>query len=107
MQRVTLVRYTTKPGRASENEALSRAVFAELERKPRQPFAYALLRDGDDFLHLFLNLKEDDASALTELDSFKAFSGDGASRWTASPEISRFSMQLVESYGFEAALAPA
>ena len=39
MQRVTVVRYTTKPGRADENEKLSRAVFAELKGKPRQPFA--------------------------------------------------------------------
>ena len=30
MQRVTMVRYTTKPGHAAENEALSRAVFAQL-----------------------------------------------------------------------------
>ena len=32
MPRITLVRYTAKPDRAQENEALSRAVFKELER---------------------------------------------------------------------------
>jgi len=107
MQRVTVVRYTTKPGRADENEKLSRAVFAELKGKPRQPFAYAVLRDGDDFLHLFLNLEQDDASGLTEMETFKAFSADGSARWTTPPEVIRTGMQLLESYGFQAALAPA
>jgi hypothetical protein len=105
MQRITVVRYTTKPDRAGENEALVRAVFAELRSKPQLPFAYAVLRDGDDFLHLFLNLTEDDAGGLVELESFKAFSQSGPERWTAPPEVLRRGMQLVESYGFEAAKA--
>ena len=104
MQRVTIVRYATKPGRADENEALSRAVFAELNQKPAQPIAYALMRNGNEFLHLFLNLEHDDADALTELPSFKAFSADGPARWIAPPEIIRTGMNLVDSYGFRAAL---
>jgi len=40
MQRVTLVRYTTKPERAAENEALSRAVFAQLRSAPPEGVAY-------------------------------------------------------------------
>jgi hypothetical protein len=107
MQRATIVRYTTKPGRADENEALARAVFAELGRKPRQPFAYALLRNGDEFLHLFLNLEGDDADGVVELQSFKAFTAGGAERWIAPPELVRHSMQLLDAYGFEAATAPA
>jgi quinol monooxygenase YgiN len=103
MQRVTIVRYTTKPGRADENEALVRAVFAELRSEPQQPFAYALLRDGDDFLHLFLNLVEDDASGLVDRESFKAFSQSGPERWIGQPDVIRRGMRLVESYGFEAA----
>ena len=39
MQRVTLVRYTTKPDRAAENEALSRAVFAQLRTAPPEGVA--------------------------------------------------------------------
>ena len=107
MQRATIVRYTTKPGRADENEALARAVFSELKGKPSQPFAYALLRDGHDFLHLFLNLRTDDADGVVELQSFKAFTAAGADRWIAPPELVRHSMQLVDAYGFEAATAPA
>ena len=100
MQRITLVRYTTKPGRGDENERLVRNVFAELRSKPQQPFAYAFLRDGDDFLHLFLNLAEDDASGLVELESFKAFSRSGPERWTGQPDVLRRAMGLVQSYGF-------
>lgn len=107
MQRATIVRYTTKPGRADENEALARAVFTELRSGPRQPLAYALLRHGDDFLHLFLNLAADDADGLVELQSFKAFTAAGGDRWAAPPDLARHSMQLVDAFGFEAATAPA
>jgi hypothetical protein len=107
MQRVTIVRYTTNPGRAGENEALARAVFTELRSKPRQPFAYAVLRQGDDFLHLFLNLEADDADGVVELPSFKAFTAAGEDRWAAPPQIARDSMRLLDAYGFEGATAPA
>jgi hypothetical protein len=100
MQRVTVVRYTTKPERSDENEALTRAVFDELKQKPDQPFAYAVLREGDDFLHLFLNQAEDDASGLTDLDAFRRFSETGAERRIAPPETIRLAMRLVASYGF-------
>ena len=89
------------PECADENEALSRAVFAELKHKPALPFAYALLRSGDDFLHLFLSLEADDADDLVELESFKAFTAGGADRRTAPADVSRYSMQLLEAYGFE------
>ena len=107
MQRATIVHYTAKPECADENEALSRAVFAELRRKPGQPFAYALLRHGDDFLHLFLNLKADSADSVVELESFKAFAAGGADRWTAPADVARYSMHVVDAYGFEATTAPA
>ena len=107
MQRATLVRYTTKPGRADENETLARAVFTELSGKRRQPFAYAVLRQGDEFVHVFLNLEADDSDGVTELKSFKAFGDNASERWLAPPEIFRHSMQLIGAFGFEAATAPA
>jgi hypothetical protein len=107
MQRVTIVRYTTKPGRAGENETLARAVFGELRSKPRQPFAYAVLRHGEEFLHLFLNLEADDADGLVELPSFKAFTATGEERWAAPPEVIRGGMRLLDVYGFEGATVSA
>jgi len=99
MQRVTLVRYATKPGATAENEKLSRAVFEELRQKKQTGMAYALLRDGDNFLHFFINTRAPDADVLVELPSFKAFSANNTERFAAAPEIVRADMQLVESYG--------
>src|SRR5438105_4125180 len=107
MQRVTLVRYRAKPERAAENEALSRAVFEELRAKMPENMAYALFRDGLEFVHLFVNLEADDSSALTELSSFKAYSQDTAGRFEAPPEVTRLSLNLVESYGLAGVMAPA
>jgi hypothetical protein len=107
MPRVTLVRYTTKPERADENEALSRAVFAELKATRPDNIAYALFRDGQDFMHVFINTVDDSADALTELSAFKAFGADAKDRYRAEPEVSRVIMDLVASYGLNQAMAPA
>lgn len=102
MQRVTLVRYTTKPDRAAENEALSRAVFAQLREAPPDGVAYALFRDGDEFIHVFLNLKADESAPLTELPTFKAFERGITERCEVPPKATRLAVQLVDSYGFRA-----
>ena len=107
MPRVTLVRYVAKPGRADENEALSRKVFAEVKAADPRGVAYALFRDGNEFLHLFVNLESDDSSPVTELATFKAFSKDIVSRCETPPQATRIALGLVDSYGFAAAMAPA
>lgn len=106
MQRVTLVRYTAKPDRAAENEALSRAVFAELKAAAPDHVAYALFRDGAEFVHLFVNTEADDSSAVTELPSFKIYAKDVVERCEAPPEPMRLSLRLLESYGLISAMAP-
>lgn len=100
MQRVTVVRYTTQPGQSDGNEALSRAVFAELRSAPPKGIAYALFRDGNDFIHVFLNLKADDSAPVTELPAFKKFSESAQDRYVAPPEVTRLAATLVDSYGF-------
>jgi hypothetical protein len=100
MQRVTLVRYTAKPDRAAENEALSRAVFEELRATAPAHVAYALFRNGSDFVHVFVNTASDDSGVVTDLPSFKDFSKDAAERYVAPPEVLRLGLQLLESYGF-------
>jgi len=107
MQRVTLVRYTAKPDRAAENERLARAVFAELKAAAPDHVAYALFRNGEDFVHLFMNTQADDSSPVTELPSFKAYAKDVVERCEAPPEPLRLSVRLLESYGLVSALAPA
>jgi hypothetical protein len=103
MQRVTLVRYTTKPDRGAENERLSRAVFAELRSASPEGVAYALFRDGNEFIHVFLNLTEDESAPVTALPAFKAFEEGIADRCDVPPKATRLAVQLVDRYGFRAA----
>jgi quinol monooxygenase YgiN len=105
MHRVTVVRYTTKPDHTAENEALSRAVFAQLRSAPPEGVAYALFRDGDQFIHVFLNLKADESAPVTELPAFKAFEKGVAERCEAPPNVTRLATQLVDCYGFGASRA--
>ena len=100
MQRVTFVRYTTKPDQAEENERLSRAVFAEVRDVAPGRVAYALFRNGADFVHVFINMAREDSEVLTGLPSFKAFSEGAAGRYLAPPEVTRLDLNLVDSYGF-------
>jgi hypothetical protein len=106
MQRLTLVRYTAKPDRAAENENLARAVFAELRTAAPDDVAYALFRDGMEFVHLFINFAADDSSPVTELPSFKVYAKDVAERCEQPPEVTRLGLRLLESYGMTSALAP-
>jgi hypothetical protein len=105
MQRVTLVRYTTKPEVAAENEALSRAVFTQLHENSPGQIAYALFRDGNEFTHVFVNLKEDDAAVITELPTFVKLQSDIAARCEIPPQVTRVTANLVDSYGFLGALS--
>ena len=100
MQRVTFVRYTAKADRAAENESLSRAVFAELRDSKPSSVAYALFRNGVDFVHVFINMVSEDSTVLTDLPSFKAFSKEAAERQLGAPEIIRLDLNLIDTYGF-------
>ncbi|TCR61687.1 hypothetical protein [Bosea sp. BK604] len=99
MPRVTMVRYTTKPGQDEENERLSRAVFTELREKAPEHVSYALFRSGAHFVHLFVNMQADDAGVVTELASFKAYADGIGARCEAPPEQTRLDLDLIESYG--------
>ena len=107
MQRVTLVRYTAKPDRAAENERLARAVFAELRQAAPPHIAYALFRNGAEFVHLFINTRDDDASELIGLAGFKAYAKDVAERCEAPPEPLRLTGRLLEAYGLAAVMETA
>jgi hypothetical protein len=105
MPRVTLVRYEAKAERAEENQALSRAVFAELRTTRPPNVAYALFRNGDAFTHLFVNFADDSSDAVTELSTFKRFQDGAAERWSIPADALRVGADLVESYGFDATMA--
>jgi hypothetical protein len=101
MPRVTVVRYAAKPEFAQENEALSRAVYEELRREAPAHITYALFRGGNEFLHLFINAKEDSSDPVTALPSFKAYQKDILSRCVEPPKATRVNFDLVDAYGLE------
>lgn len=105
MPRVTMVRYTTKPDRAAENENLSRAVFTELHAKKPDSIAYGLFKeaDGVSFVHVFVNLADDESAPVTELPTFKAFEKGIIERCVRPPQATRLSLDLIDSYGLKAA----
>jgi hypothetical protein len=54
MSHATVVRYTTRPESAEENERLVRAVFAELAEQRPAGLSYSSVRleDGVSFVHV-------------------------------------------------------
>lgn len=105
MQRLTIVRYKVKPEFVAENEQLSHAVFDRVRRDRPEGIDYSLFKeaDGQSFVHVFRNQREDDSDILTELPEFKAFSADMNARCESSPEITRLSVDAVDSYGYSTA----
>jgi hypothetical protein len=102
MQRVTIVRYKVKPESVAENEALSRAVFDRVRRDQPQGVSYGLFReaDGQSFIHVFVNVLEDNSDAVTGLPEFDAFQADISARCLIAPQVTREAASLVDSYGF-------
>lgn len=72
MRRI-MVRYKVKPERVEENEALVRAVYAELAASAPPGFRYATFKlpDGVSFVHLAV--LEGDDNPLTRTAAFAEF----------------------------------
>ncbi|MGD1068434.1 MAG: hypothetical protein ABR975_16620 [Vulcanimicrobiaceae bacterium] len=85
--KLTIVRYTVKPGMIDENERLVRAVFAELAREAPTGLRYASLRGEDGgFVHL-VGADHPDAPTLPSFPAFTAFAADIAERVIAPPHF--------------------
>jgi len=105
MQRLTIVRYKVKPEAVSENDALSRAVFDRVRKDQPEGVTYGLFReeDGRSFTHIFVNMREDSSDAVTALPEFEAFGAEIGARCEMPPEVTRLSVDRVDSYGFSTA----
>jgi quinol monooxygenase YgiN len=101
MQRLTIVRYKVKPEAVAENESLSHAVFDRLRREAPAGISYSLFKeaDGQSFVHLFINTREDSSDILTETPEFAAFTADISARCEIPPEVTRLNVGRVDSYG--------
>jgi hypothetical protein len=85
MSQATVVRYTTKPGSADENEKLIRAVFTQLTEQQPAGLRYIAIRldDGASFMHIAL--LDDDHNPLTALPAFGEFVSAINERCTSGP----------------------
>jgi hypothetical protein len=73
--RQVMVRYTVKPDRVEENEALVRAVYDELHRTAPAGLRYATFRlaDGVSFVHLSATDTDDGRNPLLDVEAFARF----------------------------------
>jgi len=96
--KLTLVRYTTRPEWAQENQHLIERVFQELHEKAPQGLRYAVFRLGlDDFVHL--HAVEDGASPVSALEAFKAFQDKIKLRAFERPQVEELGRgSIVGSY---------
>ena len=95
----SMVRYKVRPGRADENEALVKAVYAQLGRDRPEGLHYATFRlpDGFSFMHVVFET-EQPGRILGEVAAFRAFTGDIEGRCEEPPVATEIT--LVGSYGF-------
>jgi hypothetical protein len=93
----TVVRYTTHPETADENERLIRAVFAQLAEQRPAGLRYLAFRldDGVSFLHVAIF--DDDHNPLAELSAFSEFTSAIGERCTDGP--TPVNGTVVGSYG--------
>jgi hypothetical protein len=85
MSHATVVRYTTRPGSADENEQLIKAVFAQLAERMPEGLQYVAIRldDGVSFMHVAV--LEGDNNPLTSLPAFGEFVSAIGERCTDGP----------------------
>ncbi len=97
MSQATVVRYTTKPGSADENEKLIKAVFAQLTEQQPDGLRYVAIRldDGVSFLHIAV--LDDDHNPLTGLPAFGEFVSAINERCTSGPAPA--TRTLIGAYG--------
>jgi hypothetical protein len=97
---VTVVRYTTKPDTADENQALIEKVFGELDAHCPSGLRYASFRlaDGVSFVHIASVETNDGTSPLTASAAFADFVRGVNDRCEIAPVAS--AATLIGSYGF-------
>lgn len=99
MERI-MVTYKVKADRVEENEALVRAVYAELRQINDLDIHYATFKlgDGQTFVHFASFSSMDKQPVLTESKSFKAFQENLKERCEAPPDPQK--LNEIESYNF-------
>jgi hypothetical protein len=88
MRRI-MIRYSVKPDRAAENEALVRAVYEELQRSRPAGLHYATfaLEDGVSFVHLCLLDADHGPNPLSDIEAFARFQEGIGDRCADGPVV--------------------
>jgi hypothetical protein len=82
----TVVRYTTRPGKAEDNAALVEAVMAELAETRPPGLTYRVLRlDDDTFVHVAEVVGPE--NPLLDSPAFQAFTADIGDRVQGPPVV--------------------
>ena len=99
MSHATVVRYTTRPSSADENEKLIKAVFAQLAEQMPEGLRYLAIRldDGVSFMHVAV--VDDDNNPLASLPAFGEFVSAISERCTDGP--TPVTGTVVGAYGIE------
>jgi hypothetical protein len=97
MSHAAVVRYTTRPDTADENEQLIKAVFAQLAEQQPDGLRYVAIRldDGVSFIHVAI--LEHEHNPLTALPAFGEFVSAINERCTDGPTPA--SGTVVGAYG--------
>jgi hypothetical protein len=85
MTHATVVRYTTRPEHADENERLIRAVFAELAEQAPAGLHYSAIRLEDNVSFVHVAVLDGEDNPLNALAAFGAFVGGISDRCTEGP----------------------
>ena len=92
-----MIRYTTRPEAADENQRLIEGVFRELHERAPAGVKYAVLRlEGDVFVHL-VDIEPGSGDVLGGLDAFRAFQAGIRDRWVEAP--TRSTARMVGNFG--------
>jgi len=73
MSHVTVVRYTTRPESAEENEQLIRAVFSQLAEQAPAGVRYHAIRLDDNVSFVHVAVFDGDDNPLVRLPAFREF----------------------------------
>jgi hypothetical protein len=85
MAHATVVRYTTRPERADENEQLIRAVFAQLAEEEPDGIRYSAFRLDDQVSFVHVAVLDSDTNPLSTLSAFTRFVSTVGERCVEGP----------------------
>ncbi|HEX8036252.1 MAG TPA: hypothetical protein VF510_20510 [Ktedonobacterales bacterium] len=98
MSKITIVRYTTRPEAADENQLLVEQVYAELTGEDLGGLRYATFRLADGVTFVHVAVAEGEVNPLAQTAAFAEFQRGIGERCVEPPVVSEAT--LVGSYRF-------